>query len=296
MPRATLARLQVANPDILRFFCQSKKRVYHFQELARTLRERREEWDTGPRMTTEALISLLTASGELRRVIIEPGKRHPRGTSFTRYVWGAASPEEIALSLRKGSYLSHGSAAAAHGLCGDAPRRVIYVNQEQSPKEPGDGGTITQDGIDRAFRGKQRQSTFIYECEGVEIVVLNGKHTAALEVSADPAVTRLERTLIDIAVRPSYAGGVDEVLAAYRAAAGKAMAARLLSTLRKLNYLYPYHQAVGFYMERAGFPSAQSLRMKEPGIKWDFYLAHNIKDRAYCSGWRIYYPKSWQPL
>ena len=58
------------------------------------------------------------------------------------------------------------------------------------------------------------------------LCLINGKHTGQLGVVSmkDDAgvefrVTGLERTLIDITVRPYYAGGVGEVLEAFRRAA-----------------------------------------------------------------------------
>ena len=61
--------------------------------------------------------------------------------------------------------------------------------------------------------------------------------------------TNLERTLIDAAVRPVYAGGVFEVRKAYQLAKEKVSVNRLAALLQKLNYIYPYHQAIGFYLE-----------------------------------------------
>ena len=58
-----------------------------------------------------------------------------------------------------------------------------------------------------------------------------------------------------------------------------------------MEYLYPYHQAVGFYMQKAGFDPAtwSELRVKE--LQYDLYLAHGITKRAYDSEWRIFFPK-----
>ena len=58
--------------------------------------------------------------------------------------------------------------------------------------------------------------------------MLSGKHTNDLEVQkallsngAKVRVTSVERTFIDITVRPTYAGGVHQVLESYRRAKGK---------------------------------------------------------------------------
>ena len=92
-------------------------------------------------------------------------------------------------------------------------------------------------------------------------------------------VTDIERTLIDVTVRPIYAGGVFEVL-------------KLAATLKKLDYIYPYHQAVGFYLERAGVYRESSISLlKKFGFKYDFYLMHQIKEKEYSKKWRLYFPK-----
>lgn len=170
------------------------------------------------------------------------------------------------------------------------------MNYEQSPK-PKPPGTLWQPAIDRAFRSQQRQSTFAFRYAVHRIVVLSGKNTQGLEV-VDRAlphgpvvrVTNLERTLIDSVVRPACAGGVAQVLAAFRVARQRTTAEKLIAVLRALDYAYPYHQAVGFYMERAGFPFRQLSSIRKLGIDFDFYLAHGMKDAAYDARWQIHYP------
>lgn len=247
-------------------------------------------------------------AGELGRFLeerVETGADRTKWYApFTRYVWGEASAYEVALSLRGGSYLSHASAVFLQGLTAQIPR-TIYANKEQSEK-PAPEGRLTQDGIDRAFANNPRSSQYIYMFEGTRIVLLSGKQTGNLEVSDVPLpgasddrpgspmmtvpTTKIERTLIDITVRPAYAGGVFEVLAAFRGALDRVSIPTLVATLRRLKYVYPYHQAIGFYLERAGYRPEQLQRLKALGIEFDFYLAHRMPDPQYNADWRVYYP------
>jgi len=129
--------------------------------------------------------------------------------------------------------------------------------------------------------------------------VLSGKCTHSLEVREMPIdtgtkirVTDIERTLIDVTVRPMYAGGVERVLEAYRRARHKVSISKLIATLHKLDHVYPYHQAMGFYLERAGYSRGDLTDFKKARKEFDFYLAHDMRDPAYSDQWRLFHPPS----
>ncbi len=243
-------------------------------------------------ITLSESIAFLEAHG-LKKIVL----RLPTDSSpITRYAWGSLSIYALGVSMRPGAYLSHASAVFLHGLTDQIPK-TVYVNKEQSAK-PAPEGQLTQEGIARAFAGAQRSSTYVFEHEGYRFVLLSGKNTNRLEVSQvrDPQgeyvdATKLERTLIDIAVRPAYAGGVFEVLKAYRAARDRLSVNTLIATLRRLGYVYPYHQAVGFYLQRAGVEPEKLQRLRDLGLNFDFYLAHKMGPTSYSPEWRIHFPE-----
>jgi len=286
-------RLQISRKDILTDIDATKLRVLRPADLASLLAERRGFWRLAQSTTREAFTNFLLEHNDLKEVRLESVGRP--GQSILRYIRGTPSPYALALSIRPNSYLSHGTALSLHGLTDQLPK-TLYVNREQSPKPQ--GKIADQKSVDRAFASRQRQSTLIFQYLDSQFVVLSGKQTGNLEVGtitdssgAELRVTNLERTLIDIAVRPSYAGGVYEVLRAYEAAKDRMSINVLLATLKKLEYTYPYHQAIGFYMSRAGYDSTRTDKLRKLGLHWDFYLTHSMKERDFDPFWRLHLPK-----
>jgi predicted transcriptional regulator of viral defense system len=105
-------------------------------------------------------------------------------------------------------------------------------------------------------------------------------------------VTNIERTLIDVTVRPFYAGGVFEVLKAFKLAKDRVSINRLAVMLKKIGYIYPYHQAIGFYLEKSGVYKESAINIfRKIDMNYDFYLTYQMKGKAYSKDWRLFYPR-----
>lgn len=267
-------------------------RVFNVPQLRQVLLRAHGELRLPQVATPARMIGFLNEQGHLKQVKLSADEGYP---GATRYVWGEVEPYSLALSLRPGAYLSHYSAVAVHGLTNQVPK-VIYVNKEQSPKPKPSGG-LSQEGLDRAFRNAPRASKYIFHFDIYQVVLLSGKSTGRLGVISRAIrpevrveVTALERTLIDISVRPNYAGSVFEVLDVFRRARDAVSVPTLIAMLKKLDYVYPYHQVIGFYMERAGYKPAQVERLRGLGLDFDFYLTHGMREPEYNKEWRLYHP------
>jgi predicted transcriptional regulator of viral defense system len=138
----------------------------------------------------------------------------------------------------------------------------------------------------------------VVEHKGTRIVKLNGRNAKQLGVlvkrrakAGAVRVTDVERTLIDATVRPAYSGGIAVVAKAFELARESVSVNKLTAYLRKLRYVYPYHQAVGFYMERAGYEKPLLKLLEQFPIEHDFYLQHAMTSPVLNKRWRLYVPK-----
>ena len=278
-------------PDIVAEMLQkASRRVYSETQLAAAIGEVLEE--IGSSYQPREILGRLRDSGVVAEVIL----KSPDYAPIRRYAVGEPSPFELGQSLRGGAYLSHASAVFLLGLNDQLPK-TLYVNKEQTPK-PVPSTPLAQDRIDRAFRNSPRKSNYVYRFGESHFVLLSGKNTGDFGVEERPGpageplrVTGLDRTLVDIAVRPAYSGGVFQVLEAYRTALGRLSVARILETLDRLDYVYPYHQVVGYYLEKAGLPESETKPFKDRGLAWDFYLTHGLRDTEYVPAWRLHVPR-----
>lgn len=267
------------------------QRIFALKDLAKVLRQNRDAWTLPNKTTPTEFGQFLVEKKVLREVVVVlPTKK------LTKYLFGEVSDFEIALSLKKDSYLSHYSAVYLHQLTEAIPK-TIYTNEEQSRKGAGGGVELAQRNVDVAFSRPMRQTNQVAKMGETNVVLLNGKNVERIGVKefefegSQVMATDLERTLIDIAVRPNYAGGVREVLDAYTAAKGRISVNRLTAFLKKMDFTYPYHQAIGFYLERAGYDAGAVALLRELPRKVDFYLTYQMRETEYCQDWRLFIPK-----
>ena len=286
-----IVRLPESIPDTVAEVLQkADRKVYSEAQLAAAISGALES--IGSSYRPREVLGKLRDAGAVTEIVL----KSPEYASIRRYAVGEPSPFELGLSLRGGAYLSHAAAVFLLDLNDQLPK-TLYVNKEQTPK-PVPSTPLAQDRIDRAFRASPRRSNYIYHFGETHYVLLSGKNTRdfGVEERSGPdgeplRVTGLDRTLVDIAVRPTYSGGVFQVLEAYRTALGRLSVTRILETLDRLDYVYPYHQVVGYYLEKAGLPEPETKPFRDRGLAWDFYLTHGLRYTEYVPAWRLHVPR-----
>jgi hypothetical protein len=287
-------RFQIAKPDIVRFFDELPTKIHRQSDIAGHLTKQRDFWRLSQDTSARKFIKLLIDAGrlaEFKFAFPPPYKRE------MRYAWGKVSLYEVMQTIKPECYFSYYTAVKFHGLTEQLPK-TTYLTVEQFNSSIS-VGEMSQAAITRAFQGKPRTSTNIAESKDFRTCVVAGRNTDKLGVIEQAVLpdagplrfTNLERTLIDITVRPIYAGGVFEVAKAFDLAKDKLSVNALTAMLKKLKYTYPYHQAIGFYLERAGYKSSLLDLLRKLPMDFDFYLTHQKGETDYIKDWRLFVPK-----
>jgi len=274
------------------FFEKSDHWAFTERRLNILILEHRSSWGLSEKRSPKKVIEFLVREN----LLIEHELRLDNSV-LVLYSWRTMDEFTIVSGLKVGGYFAYYSAMFLLGLTQQLPR-TFYFNHEHS-SVTGVGSSdyeITQEAIDSSFSSEQRRSGVVYILASKRVVLTNGKFTDRLGVELSKSDkqcfyhTDLERTLIDCVVRPAYAGGVAEVLNAFRYVLGRLDVAKLYQYLQKLDYTYPYAQAIGFYLEKAGFDSEQ-VAIFDREKEFDFYLTYNITTKAYSERWKLFYPR-----
>ena len=288
------SRIQIAKPDILAYF-EALPAVIRHKQMMGFLAKERAGWRLAQRTTIRDFIVFLKKQGKLK----EHKFAFPHQPE-TLYVWGEIPMMELLLHLKPRSYYSHYTAMRLHGLTEQVPK-VLYLSHERSSDTQW-GTSLTQSAIDEAFQRPARISNNTADFNNLQVLLINSANTGelgvlnheaqlSLESRVSVRVTNIERTLIDAAVRPAYSGGVFEVAKAFELAKNVVSVNAMGAMLSKLRFTYPYHQAIGFYLERAGYRASSLDLMRRFPMEFDFYLTHEMSATRYVPAWRLYVPE-----
>jgi len=215
---------------------------------------------------------------------------------------------EVFYTIYPKGYFTHYTAMRYYKLTDQLPKS-IYINKEQQfiSKESVkyEKEHLVQSSIDTALQKKikTRNATLsLFNHIGFKI---SGKNTQNIGTTSvyiggiKVKITSIERTLVDIMVHQEFSGGAGEVFNAYLKTyklynLGEINFSinKIIRILKKLNYIYPYYQSIGFLLEKVGFDTTKFKQ--EFKINHRFYLVREkqIEELQYIEDWNLYVPKN----
>jgi predicted transcriptional regulator of viral defense system len=289
---ANISRITQVLEEIKKTLHRRRPRIFSAQQLRQIFEKNKKKWNLPAAMNLKKFVAALE-----QEVVIDQYQLSFEAEEFKGYYLCSSSANYIISSIVPKTFLSHASALNVWGLTQQDNR--IYINRELFPASAkSTKGTLVQTAIDSVFSRPQRQPAVSAEFNGIDVALIHGKFTGQLGVTEitlknreQILVTDMERTLIDCVVRPTYALPPGEMIAIFKKAKPSVSIPVLAAYLEELNYTYPYHQCIGFYLERAQNYSAAEIEFfSSQEIKYNFYLTYELISPAYDKRWKIYYP------
>lgn len=270
----------------------------------RDLREDVERLMKGTRYQyANSFIQALKDEGVLRMHTLQP--KNPNRKAM--HVYSSVQLNEIdsynlAAAMLPDGYFCNLSAVYYHELTNQVPNTVYWCQETSAPRKGRSKQQLTDAQIRAAFIKPRHKTSFVVKQNGHDIVIIErtrGTDHGVVSIRGQQGswpqgsrVTAIERALIDAVVSPHYNGGVTSICDYFRAAKGRLKTQKLLDIYRRLEFVYPYSQAIGFFMEHAGMPDhAEAVRRVYPPQQ-RFYVDHSAKSTwAYDDRWMIFHPK-----
>jgi len=195
------------------------------------------------------------------------------------------------LALQKGSFLSMSTALNYQGLSTFSDN-FIYISKEQPVKNIELGNdSLTQEKINSAFKKDYRRTKSFGKIEGKFVVLLSPKYSANYGVIKynDIMVSSINRALIEMIVNIQYFKSSSKIIETFRPIKDKIMLEKVYSILEHFNFIYPYYQCIGFYLEKIGFNKNELMNFTNKISVFDFYTEKNLDTYKYDKFWRMYY-------
>ena len=212
------------------------------------------------------------------------------------------SPYELASAMFPRGYFCNLTAIYHHGLTDQVPNAVYICHETIRTRGRKAAGMPPESRVRSAFIRPHRHTDHVINFQKHDVLILDrergsdfGVVTVRKNASPCPVGSRvasLERTLIDAVVAPHYNGGITSLPAYFKEAQNRLKTEDLLKIYRKLRFVYPYAQSIGFFLERTGMrEQAGQVREVYPP-RHRFYVDHSAKESwDYSERWMIHYPK-----
>lgn len=246
-------------------------------------------------------IHTLQAEGIIRLHILK-AKNGKTITLYSSSSLDEIAPYDLAAAICPEGYFCNLSSIYYHALTNQIPKTVYVCNETISGRPSIRSDTLNNNKLRSAFIKPHRHTNYVIERNDCEIVIVDRKKSSdygVVKINTQKSlypnnsrITCTERALIDAVVSPHYNGGIVSVYTYFKKARQKINIRKLLDIYQKLEYVYPYTQTIGFFLEKLGMLKQAAAIYDEFPPEYKFYVDHNAKTSwKFDNKWMVFYPQ-----
>lgn len=214
-----------------------------------------------------------------------------RGHIKTRYTFSQDfNIYDFCNSLEKNSFFSMSTALNIQGLS-DFREEYIFVSKERSTKIEQGNVTLTQENIDNAFSKNPRRTNAYDKIDNHVVVLLEANKTDTFEVIEYNGyrVSSVNRAFVEMITNVQYLQSSETIIEVFTKIKEKLNLDTIYTIIEKFDFIYPYFQLAGFYLEQIGFLKAELVKFYDKKSKLNFYTQKNKNHYEFDEYWKVYY-------
>ena len=214
-----------------------------------------------------------------------------RGHIKTRYTFSQDfNVYNFCNSLEKNSFFSMSTALNLQGLS-DFRSDYIFVSKERATRIEQGNVTLTQKDIDNAFSKKPRRTSAYDKINNYIIVLLEANNTDAFEIIEYNGykVSSVNRAFVEMISNVQYLQSSEVIIEVFMKIKKKLNLDTIYNIIDKFDFIYPYFQLAGFYLEKIGFSKAELEKFYAKTSEHNFYTQKNKNHYVFDEYWKVYY-------
>ncbi len=170
---------------------------------------------------------------------------------------------------------------------------IIFLTKERVTKNILDEDNLTQEKIDQAFKKPYRRTKAIGKFLNYNIVLLeanktNGKPFEVIEYN-NYKVSSINRAFVEMISSVGYMRSTEDIINVFVPIKDKLDLNKILKVIKTFDFVYPYYQLAGFYLEQIGYTKNELKSFYKNLSEFNFYAQKERENYIFDEYWKIYH-------
>jgi hypothetical protein len=169
--------------------------------------------------------------------------------------------------------------------------KFVFITKERKSRTEFKMRDLTQDAIDKAFRNSPKRTNAHDIIKNHSVVMLETNYTGEFGVINYDGyrVSSINRAFVEIISNIHYFKSPDDVINEFGKIKNKININEVFRTIEKFNFVYPYFQLAGYYLEEIGFQKYELEKFFNKKSKLNFYTMKNKASYSFDEYWQVFY-------
>lgn len=263
-----------------------EKKMYSLRELNEVLTHLKTKKLIAQNISGRSFFNMLQNRLELKTYSISSEK-----INKVRYtLYSDINVYDFVATFEKQGFFSMSTSLNIQGLSNEK-NEFVFFSKELTPKYYNKNNEIHQEDIDQAYEKEYRYTSSIATYKNNHVIYLTPKHTGRFEVVRynEYYVSSVHRAFVEMIIHVQYFKSFETVIEIFKPLKNRLDVKRIFKVLEIFDLIYPYHQLIGFSLEKVGFYKNDLDLFKKQVSDLKFYTQKSKIKYTFDSYWNIYY-------